>query len=63
MTHTKQKRLTRGEAIRAKGLDCFYLSAKVVRLCPYTDCSLYPYRLGREVKNAEHTTDISPKME
>lgn len=42
-------RLTRGEAIRAKCLDCCCGSAYEVRLCPCSDCALYRYRLGREV--------------
>lgn len=35
------------KAIRAKCLDCSGGSSKEVRLCPVTDCPLYPYRFGK----------------
>ena len=38
--------LTPMRAIRAKCLDCTCGSAQEVKLCPITDCSLYPYRMG-----------------
>lgn len=38
--------LTPIKAIRAKCLDCMCNQATEVRLCPMTDCSLYPYRMG-----------------
>lgn len=38
--------LTPMKAIRTKCLDCCCGSAQEVRLCPVTDCSLYPYRMG-----------------
>lgn len=38
--------LTPVRAIRAKCLDCMCGQATEVRLCPITDCSLYPYRMG-----------------
>lgn len=34
------------KAIRLKCLDCMCGSAREVRLCPCTGCSLYEYRLG-----------------
>lgn len=34
------------KVIRAKCLDCNY-TAKEVRLCPCTDCALYPFRFGK----------------
>ena len=34
------------KAIRAKCLDCCLGQANEVRLCPVSDCSLWPYRLG-----------------
>lgn len=49
MKQVKQEQtpiLTRAKAIRAKCLDCMCGSVKEVRLCPATDCPLYPYRLG-----------------
>jgi len=45
------QRLTRGKAIRAKCLDCCCGDSKEVRLCTIKDCSLYPYRMGREEKS------------
>lgn len=38
--------LTPVRAIRAKCLDCMCGQVNEVRLCPCTDCSLYPYRMG-----------------
>ena len=46
MDNAETKILTPVKAIRAKCLDCMCGSAQEVRLCPVTDCSLYPYRLG-----------------
>jgi len=34
------------KAIRAKCLDCCCGQANEVRLCPSSDCTLWPYRLG-----------------
>lgn len=39
--------LTPIKAIRAKCLDCCCGSAKEVGLCPIPDCSLHPYRFGK----------------
>lgn len=39
-------------AIRAKCLDCCCGQANEVRLCPCLDCSLYPYRLGKDPARA-----------
>lgn len=38
--------ITPVKAIRAKCLDCCCGSAQEVKLCPITDCPLYPYRMG-----------------
>ena len=38
--------LTPVKAIRAKCHDCCCDSAQEVKLCPVTDCPLYPYRMG-----------------
>lgn len=43
-------RLTRGQAIRAKCLDCCCGSRYEVKMCVCDDCPLYPYRLGHEEK-------------
>lgn len=42
------KRITRGKAIRLKCLDCMCGQANEVKLCPCTDCPLYPFRLGKD---------------
>ncbi len=47
------KRYTRGEAIRAKCLECSCGSSHEVRLCPVADCALYRYRLGYEEREAD----------
>lgn len=39
--------LTPLKAIRKKCLDCFCFQPKEVRLCPDIECSLYPYRFGK----------------
>ena len=39
--------LTPIKAIRVKCLDCCCGSAREVELCPILDCSLYPYRFGK----------------
>ena len=41
------KRLTPLKAIRAKCLDCSGGQPSEVRECPDTECSLYPYRFGK----------------
>lgn len=46
MDNAELKILTPIKAIRAKCLDCMCNQATEVRLCPLTDCSLYPYRMG-----------------
>ena len=42
-------RLTRGQAIRAKCLDCCAGQPKEVRRCVCIKCPLYPFRMGREM--------------
>lgn len=39
-------------AIRTKCLDCCCGQVNEVRLCPCLDCSLYPYRLGKDPARA-----------
>lgn len=48
--YDKMNILTPIKAIRAKCLDCCCDSVKEVRLCPITNCALYPYRLGHRPK-------------
>lgn len=40
------------KAIRAKCLDCCCGQYKEVKLCPCSDCPLYPYRLGKDPHRA-----------
>ncbi len=35
------------KAIRAKCLDCCAGQVKEIRLCPLTQCALWPYRMGK----------------
>ena len=42
--------LTPIKAIRAKCLDCCCGQSNEVKLCPCTDCPLYPYRFGKNPK-------------
>lgn len=39
--------MTPVKAIRAKCLDCCCWQQKEVKLCPITDCPLYPFRMGK----------------
>ena len=43
--------LNRRKAIRLKCLDCSGYEYKEVRNCPYTGCSLYPFRSGKGTQN------------
>lgn len=49
--------LTPIKAIRAKCLDCVCYQVREVRLCPCTDCSLWPYRMGHRPKKAPATRE------
>lgn len=42
------ERLTRGQAIRKKCLDCCCGNSAEVRRCHITECALHRYRLGHE---------------
>ena len=44
------ERVTRARAIRLKCLDCCCGQSAEVRRCPSTNCPLWIYRMGREVK-------------
>lgn len=44
---TEKKITSPVKAIRAKCLDCNCGSSKEVELCPCVDCSLYPFRFGK----------------
>lgn len=41
------KQQTPMKSIRSKCLDCSGGQPKEVRSCPHEDCSLYPYRFGK----------------
>lgn len=43
------KRLTRGQAIRMKCVDCCGGIRAEVRKCTATECPLWPYRMGAEI--------------
>ena len=45
------ERISRSKAIRLKCLDCCCDQAAEVRKCPATDCPLWRYRMGREIKD------------
>ena len=58
------------KAIRAKCLDCCCGQAYEVKLCPCSDCSLYPFRFGnnpnrtgignvKNLKKSLHSTNYS----
>ncbi len=49
--------LTPMKAIRAKCLDCCCGSAHEVKLCTCQDCTLYPYRFG---KNPNIRYELTP---
>lgn len=52
------ERVGRAKAIRLKCLDCCCGQAAEVRKCPATNCPLWRYRMGREIKNEENTSDF-----
>jgi hypothetical protein len=51
------------KAIRRKCLSCCCGSPQEVKLCPVTDCSLYPYRLGKHPKRTGIKGQINPGLE
>ncbi|MBM3299449.1 MAG: hypothetical protein FJY85_05815 [Deltaproteobacteria bacterium] len=48
------KLLTPIKAIRAKCMDCSCYQPKEIRLCPVTNCPLWPYRMGRRPSREEN---------
>ena len=52
------------KAIRANCLDWSGFSSKEVKLCPIKDCSLYPFRLGKNpnIKKREYTHEQRQAM-
>ena len=53
--------LTPLQAVRRKCLDCSGGSSKDVRTCKFTDCTLYPYRMGKDPYRAGFTNKGSFK--
>lgn len=49
--------LTPIKAIRAKCVDCCCGNVAEVRRCPATNCTLYPYRMGKRPKGYTDTTE------
>ena len=45
------ERLSRSKAIRMKCVDCCCGNMAEVRKCPVENCSLWRYRMGRELKD------------
>ena len=50
------------KAIRLKCLDCSGDSPNEVKLCPVTDCELYPFRLGKNPNRKPPTDEQREKM-
>lgn len=56
------KKITQLKAIRAKCLDCSAGSPSEVKVCPVTDCSLWPFRFGIAPKTAaKRGYSVNPK--
>lgn len=55
------ERIGRAKAIRLKCIDCCCGQSAEVRKCPATDCPLWRFRMGREIKdeNDENIDDFS----
>lgn len=52
--------ITRSKAIRLKCLDCCGGQSAEVRKCPAEHCPLWPYRMGKKIKeeNSEFSDDF-----
>ena len=53
------------KAIKMKCLDCCCGQANEVKLCPVTDCTLYPFRFGKGAKREptdEQRAELSERM-
>lgn len=59
------ERLSRSKAIRMKCIDCCCGNMAEVRKCPATNCPLWRYRMGRELKDetCEENIDFSDHFE
>ena len=45
------------KAIRAKCMNCVCDQANEIKLCPITDCPLYPFRFGKNPNKKANLTD------
>ncbi len=54
-------RITRGQAIRAKCLDCCCGQHGEVRRCTAMNCPLWRFRLGREIKGENPSNELENK--
>lgn len=52
------KHLTPIRAIRAKCMDCSCYQLREVRLCPVTQCHLWPYRMGKRPKEIDQGAHV-----
>ena len=50
------------KAIKQKCLDCSGWSRTEVELCPLTECSLYPFRLGKNPFRAKITRNMTEEQ-
>lgn len=59
------ERVSRSKAIRLKCIDCCCGNMAEVRNCPATNCPLWRYRMGREIKDdtCEEIDEISDDFE
>lgn len=48
------------KAIRKKCLDCSCWQPKEAKLCSHTECSLYPYRLGKNPNRKGVGSGVDP---
>lgn len=53
----EEKRISPAKAIRLKCLDCCCGSSYEVERCPCKDCSLYPFRFGKNPYTKPALTD------
>ena len=52
------ERVGRAKAIRLKCLDCCCGNTAEVRKCPAINCPLWRYRMGKEIKDDENTSNF-----
>lgn len=58
---TKEPPLSPRKAIRKKCLECMCGSSEEVRKCQITDCTLWPYRLGRGVTQDPEGREVTKR--